>query len=106
MFLVLHRIVPACAMLLVASGCASQSAGEKRVVFRCPQGEAIVATFRDEAVTVTLPDGAKAVLPQVVSASGARYSDGATTVWNKGNTVFIMKGEEIVMKDCVEEREP
>ena len=45
MFLVLHRIVPACAMLLVASGCASQSAGEKWVVFRCPQGEVIVATF-------------------------------------------------------------
>ena len=50
-----------------------------------------------------MPDGTKAVLPQVISASGARYSDGATTLWNKGNTVFIMKGEEITVQDCVAE---
>ena len=100
-----RRIVPACALLLVVSGCAAQPAGEKRVIFRCPQGEAIEATIRDEAVAVTLPDGVTAVLPQVISASGARYSNGATTLWNKGNTVFIMKGDVVVLKDCVAEGE-
>ena len=85
------------------TGCASQRLQENRVVFRCPGGEVIEATFGDAAVAVTFPDGTKAVLPQAISASGARYSDGATTLWNKGNTVFIMKGEEITVQGCVAE---
>ena len=100
------RGVTASALLLMIFGCASQPAWEKRAVFRCPQGETIEATFRVGSVAATLPDGTKDLLPQVISASGARYSDGVTTLWNKGNTVFIMKGEEIVLKDCVEEEEP
>jgi membrane-bound inhibitor of C-type lysozyme len=87
------------------TGCASPRHLENRVVFRCPGGEAIEATFRDGEVAVTVPDGTKVVLPQVISASGGRYSDGMTTLWNKGNTVFIMKGEEITVKDCVAEGE-
>ena len=100
-----RRTAPALVIILVISGCTSLTAGEKRVIFRCPQGETIEATFRDGTVAVTLPDGTNAVLPQVISASGARYSDGTTTLWNKGNTVFIMNGEEITVQDCVAEGE-
>jgi membrane-bound inhibitor of C-type lysozyme len=31
-------------------------------------------------------------LPQVISGSGARYSDGKIVVWNKGDEVFIDLG--------------
>jgi membrane-bound inhibitor of C-type lysozyme len=97
--------VPALIIALIISGCALPPSGKKNVVFHCPHGETIKATFRNETVAVILPDGTKAILPQVISASGARYSDGSTTLWNKGNTVFIMKGEEITVQDCVEEEE-
>ena len=101
-----RRSVPALVIALVISGCASSPTCEKHAIFRCPHGETIEATFQNETVAVILPDGTKTILPQVISASGARYSDGTTTLWNKGNTVFIMKGEEITVQDCVEEREP
>ena len=39
--------------------------------------------LRDDAVTVDLHEGARK-LPRVESASGAKYSDGSTTFWNKG----------------------
>lgn len=39
--------------------------------------------LRDGAVTVELHEGARK-LPQVESASGAKYSDGSITFWNKG----------------------
>jgi membrane-bound inhibitor of C-type lysozyme len=75
-----RRTVPALVIALVISGCASPPTWEKHVIFYCPQGETIEATFRNETVAVILPDGTKAILPQVISASGARYSDGSTTL--------------------------
>ena len=39
--------------------------------------------LRDNAVSVELHEGARK-LPQVESASGAKYSDGSITFWNKG----------------------
>ena len=39
--------------------------------------------LRDDAVTVELHEGARK-LPRVESASGAKYSDGSITFWNKG----------------------
>lgn len=102
-----HRTLTiAGAFLFAVAGCASPPAREIRAVFRCPGGGIVAATFREESVSVTLPDGTKRELPRAISASGARYSDGTTTLWNKGDTVFIMKGEEIVLKECVAGGEP
>ena len=99
-----HRnLIIAGTLLLLTAGCASPPVREIRAVFRCPGGEKIETIFRDESVRVALPDGTTAELPRAVSASGARYSDGTTTLWNKGDTVFIMRGEEIVLQECVEE---
>ena len=93
----------ALSVALGITGCASHRLQEKWVVFRCPGGEVVEAIFRDGEVAVALPDDTKAVLPQVISASGARYSDGTTTLWNKGNSVFIKKGEEIKVQGCIAE---
>jgi len=41
--------------------------------------------FRENAITLEMHEGPRK-LPQVVSASGARYSDGSITFWTKGST--------------------
>nr|WP_113869093.1 MliC family protein [Brenneria salicis]NMN91874.1 membrane-bound inhibitor of C-type lysozyme [Brenneria salicis ATCC 15712 = DSM 30166]RBP58335.1 membrane-bound inhibitor of C-type lysozyme [Brenneria salicis ATCC 15712 = DSM 30166]RLM29339.1 lysozyme inhibitor [Brenneria salicis ATCC 15712 = DSM 30166] len=47
-----------------------------------------------------LLDGERHVLPQVVSASGAKYSDGTYTFWSKGNQAFVQRGERVIVDDC------
>lgn len=39
-------------------------------------------------------------LPQVMAASGIRYSDGETTVWLKGDTGFLEKNNQSVATNC------
>ena len=46
-------------------------------------------------------DGNQLTLPHVVSASGARYSDGKYTFWSKGNTAFVERNEQIIIDNCV-----
>jgi len=54
-----------------------------------------------EEVQMTLPDKSVLTLPRVVSASGAKYSNGTFTFWSKGNTAFVEQGDTVVLKDCV-----
>jgi membrane-bound inhibitor of C-type lysozyme len=70
--------------------------------FQCPDGEMVDADFTTpQEVVVTLPDQEPITLPQVESASGARYSDGTTTLWNKGNEVMVEVDGETVLSNCV-----
>ncbi|TVQ10684.1 MAG: hypothetical protein EA368_07005 [Leptolyngbya sp. DLM2.Bin27] len=71
------------------------------VVFNCPGGETITAQFigTEEAV-VTLPDQAPMTLPATEAASGARYSDGTTTFWNKGDEALVEVDDEVVLSAC------
>lgn len=41
--------------------------------------------YREDAITLDMHEGPRK-LPQVVSASGAKYSDGSITFWTKGST--------------------
>jgi len=63
--------------------------------FSCEQGKTIGATFYSKSVNLILSDGRKLVLPQAISASGARYAnaDESFVFWNKGNTAFISEGK-------------
>jgi putative lipoprotein len=64
---------------------------------------ALTATFHEDRVVIELPERAL-TLPQVVSGSGARYSNGATTFWNKGrDATYEVKGRT---QTCRERREP
>jgi membrane-bound inhibitor of C-type lysozyme len=56
---------------------------------------------KGEEVQLTLPDKSALTLPRVVSASGAKYSNGNFTFWSKGNTAFVEQGDAVVLKDCV-----
>lgn len=49
----------------------------------------LTAHFRHGVVQIIFSDGREMVLPQVVAASGTRYSDGFTTFWNKGDTAVV-----------------
>ena len=64
---------------------------------------ALTATFHDDRVVFELP-GRSLTLPHVVSAWGARYSNGPVTFRNKGReATFDMDGRK---QTCRERREP
>lgn len=70
--------------------------------FQCPEGEMVEAEFigADEVVVV-LPDQEAINLPRVESASGARYSDGTTTLWNKGDEIMVEVDGDVILSECV-----
>lgn len=71
--------------------------------FKCDD-ISMIARFSDGVVEIALP-GRTISLPQVVSASGARYTDGQTLFWNKGDTAqFEMNGKAYT--GCRADRRP
>lgn len=72
--------------------------------FVCQSGRSIVAVFSNREVRVTLSDGREITLPQVASASGARYSnpDGSFVFVNKGNTASITEFGRDTYVGCLE----
>ena len=58
-------------------------------VYDCPGGPALaISEADDEAIDAWLPDG-RHRLPHLPAASGARYTDGRVSVWNKGTEVLL-----------------
>jgi membrane-bound inhibitor of C-type lysozyme len=69
--------------------------------YRCDGGKGFTAQYRDNE-TVRATFGTKVVeLPQAVSASGARYSDGSITIFTKGDTAFVEVGNKRLFDNCV-----
>jgi len=65
------------------------------VVFDCDSGNMAAIRFWNDRCRLTgmlKSQNLDFTLPQVISGSGARYSDGKIVVWNKGNEVFIDLG--------------
>jgi membrane-bound inhibitor of C-type lysozyme len=63
----------------------------KWLSFRCPDGQTVMAQFHlpeDRFVNVRFA-GRDLRLPHVISGSGAWYSDGKTTFWNRGRSVSV-----------------
>lgn len=89
-------------LALFAAGCVTimssglTVAGGDPVIYRCEKGNLITAKYyrlSDHSlnfVKVTMPDGQEYTLPQVVSASGARYTDSLQLVWwIKGDVALV-----------------
>jgi membrane-bound inhibitor of C-type lysozyme len=78
--------------------------GERKwLTFRCLDGQTVMAQFQlpeDQFVNVHFA-GRELRLPHVISGSGARYSDGKTTFWNKGRSVLLEVDDKIVVQDCM-----
>ena len=80
---------------------------QKWLSFRCPDGQTVMARFepQDEFVNVRFA-GRELRLLHVISGSGARYSDGKTTFWNKGDSALMEVGDKVVVQDCMLQRQP
>lgn len=79
--------------------------------FVCRDGSDIIATFspgKDGFVSLVLSDGRSLKIPQVISASGARYAtpDEKFVFWNKGDSAFILENGETTFADCSIEGKP
>lgn len=77
-----------------------------RALFTCDAGKTIAAVFHNgpqSSVELTLSDGRKLKLPQVLSGSGARYANDNESVvfWNKGDTAFIEENGKTTYSGCV-----
>ena len=59
-------------------------------VWNCDDGQTIRMRnlLRENAITIEMHEGGRK-LPQAVSASGVRYSDGSLTFWTKGDTALL-----------------
>lgn len=73
--------------------------------FTCKDDKTIAATFYADKVDLKLSDGRDLSLPQVISASGARYAneDETFVFWNVGDTAFVTEGadDKETYSDCV-----
>ena len=93
----------------VVLSCSKANVGteQKWLTFRCPDGQTVIAQFQlpeDQFVNVRFA-GRELRLPHVISGSGARYSDGKTTFWNKGRSVLMQVDDKVVVQDCMLEGE-
>jgi membrane-bound inhibitor of C-type lysozyme len=82
---------------------ARQPAGtaHKTLVYQCEGGQSFTVEFIDNAKSALFTLNGKTLkLPLAISGSGARYSDGHTTLWIKGDGAFVMVDEKILIKDC------
>jgi membrane-bound inhibitor of C-type lysozyme len=72
------------------------------MAYVCDSGVSFVATVRRDTAWAFLPSGTVS-LPHVESASGARYSDGRTTLWMKGEEATLETPAGTV-QGCVNDR--
>ena len=95
------------ALLLGLAGCAPAPhsltvTGGAPIAYQCANDQKVQVSYyalSDDSlnfIKLALPDGKDYTLPQVVSASGARYTDEHEAVWwNKGSEGFVeVRGEQ------------
>lgn len=82
---------------------AAAGKGVNHAVYRSASGELMSASFDLERnlVTVSLPCGRVVTLPAAVSASGARYSNGAETFWEHQGTGRFFQGEKLLFEGAL-----
>ena len=75
--------------------------GGEPIIYKSDSGDRIIARYYSlsdrslDFVKVTLPGGKEYTLPQVLSASGVRYTNDWELVWwTKGNTAFAEVRDE------------
>ncbi|RNM07494.1 MliC family protein [Dickeya undicola] len=91
--------------VVLLSGCAQlmPTAKPQTLHYQCgtmPLTVILTPASQGDSVTFLL-DGVSHTLPQVPTASGTRYSDDRYAFWSKGNQAFIVRGDRIIVNDCV-----
>jgi membrane-bound inhibitor of C-type lysozyme len=97
-------IVAVAAMLSCSQ--VKQGSEQKWLSFRCPDGQIVMARFepQDQFVSVRFA-GRDLRLPHAISGS-ARYSDGKTTFWNRGDSALMEVDDKVIVQDCMLQGEP
>jgi membrane-bound inhibitor of C-type lysozyme len=74
------------------------------ISYQCEGGKTILVLYQKESdsALVRLPsqENKPITLPHVPSGSGAKYSDGKTTFWEKGGTAFVEVNGKIILQEC------
>jgi membrane-bound inhibitor of C-type lysozyme len=86
---------------------AGEAGSPIKASFACAGGKQIQAIFMNGAhptVELALSDGRHLLLPQAVSASGARYAnaDASFVFWNVGRTAFVEEAGHRTFTGCVQ----
>jgi membrane-bound inhibitor of C-type lysozyme len=77
------------------------TAAQKPFVYQCEGGQSFTVEFIDNAEFALFTLNNQTLkLPHALSGSGARYSDGHTTLWIKGDGTFVEADGKIILKDC------
>lgn len=77
---------------------------QSRVVnYQCAGGRTFRVAYSTDAAQLMRSSDDSLTLPNVVSASGARYSNGEVTLFTKGNQAFIEENGQQTYRDCVGE---
>lgn len=71
-------------------------------VYECADGRSVWAAYKENGVTLSLSDGSNVTLPQVASASGARFAnaDDSFVFWDKGGDAFVEENGTTTYADC------
>ncbi len=88
--------------LLGAAGCISLPGSlTANLPYRCDNGMRFTVSFDKGANSATLQMNAeRLILPGVPSASGAKYTDGKTTLFTKGKTATLDRVGLPPVQDC------
>ncbi|MEB3212247.1 MAG: MliC family protein, partial [Leptolyngbyaceae bacterium] len=70
------------------------------VTYECKDGVTFTARLSEVEAIADLPDNPNLGLPRVEAGSGAKYSDGTTTLWDKGGEAFVESNGEMILVDC------
>jgi membrane-bound inhibitor of C-type lysozyme len=96
--------VQGCAPVSRATGAGERAHGLIERTFVCSSGERIEAVFDtvSNRVDLSLSDGRRLSLAQVLSASGARYANPNESIifWNKGRTAFLQERGVVTQSNC------
>lgn len=64
--------------------------GQVGVIYRCDDGTSVTASFVTSSNEALITTGGRSFrLPQGMSGSGARYTDGTAVFWIKGNAAQL-----------------
>lgn len=91
------------AALLALAACAGSGGEQKHAVtFVCPEGTELHAIFYpgDDRMRLRV-NGQEYELPRQISASGARYGEGAVVFWNKGREALLQRPDGPSYVGCV-----
>ena len=93
-------IVVASILLTACSGFGPKTSVET-LHYQCGTLPLTVTVNHRPAEVKFLLDGERLQLPEVVSASGSKYSNGRYTFWSKGEQAFVQRGDHVIVDDCV-----